>query len=151
MLLYQRRPVAAAHEKKTCLGFPSSNVLLLESAPFHRYIHFEKDTKSFTPACCRSVLKHVRHKKCVRPLLHSILPTAMFEQMRVEEVWISTSVHLLCADVSGTKLQVTEIDLNLQLGTRNWFVSQTFTCSYRDTAVQIITTWAFPPALALAR
>lgn len=47
--------------------------------------------------------------------------------MRVEEVWISTAVRVLCADVSDTILQLTEMDLemnlqnhiNSELGTRN--------------------------------
>lgn len=50
-----------------------------------------------------------------------------YEQIRVEEVWISTTVHVLCADVSDSKLEVTEMDLeinlrnhiNSELGTRN--------------------------------
>ena len=157
MLLSRSGPVAAAHEKKTFLGFPSYDFLFLLSAPLPRYINFQKDTESFTSACCRSVQKHVHHKKCAGPLLYSI--SASGNEMRVEEVWISTTVHVLCADVSDTKLQVAEMDLemnlqnhiNRELGTRNWFVSQTFTSSHGDAAIEIITTWASPPALALAR
>lgn len=43
------------------------------------------------------------------------LPRGMYDQMSVKEVWMSTSAHVLCPNVSDAKLQVTETHLEMNL------------------------------------